>query len=194
MGTHISAMADLKVTRICGAIYEASMDQEEFYRFYPLLDSWLRKTLVTFAGSSRKIVSCGFPRLPLYFSTEMLASANVVLVDKLPVPPLSSWGLKRFAELERGNFDGITYLDTFFLKHAQSRNEAIHFHELIHVAQWRILGPERFLYSYANGFERYGYRDSPLEVMAYDAEAVFRTSAGAFDAEKFVAEKLAQSA
>ena len=135
----------------------------------------------------------GFPRLPLYFSIEMLASANVVLVDKLPVPPLSSWGLKRFAELERSNFDGITSVDTFFLKHAQSRNEAIHFHELIHVAQWRILGPERFLYSYANGFERYGYREDP-EVMAYDAEAVFRTSAGTFDAERFVAEKLARSA
>ena len=166
------------------------MDQEEFYKFYPLLDNWLRKTLVAFAGSARKVVSCGFPRLPLYFSTKMLASANVDLVD----PSLSSCALKRLAELERGNFDGITYLDTFFLKHAQSRNEAIHFHELIHVAQWRILGPEGFLYSYANGFERYGYRDNPLEVMAYDAKAVFITSAGTFDEEKFVAEKLAQIA
>ena len=100
-------------------------------------------------------------------------------------------GLKRFAEFERGDFDGITYLDTVFLKPDHSKNEAIHFHELIHVIQWRLLGPDRFLYSYANGLERFGYRQSPLEVMAYDAEMMFATSINIFDAEKLVAEKLA---
>jgi len=100
-------------------------------------------------------------------------------------------GLTRFAEFERGDLDGITYLDTFFLKLAHSKNEAIHFHELIHVVQWRLLGPDRFLYSYANGLERFGYRQSPLEVMAYDAERMFATSITIFDAEKLVAEKLA---
>jgi hypothetical protein len=57
--------------------------------------------------------------------------------------------------------------------------------------QWRLLGPDRFLYSYANGLERFGYRQSPLEVMAYDAERMFATSINIFDAEKLVAEKLA---
>ena|SRR6266566_2847801 len=75
-----------------------------------------------------------------------------------------------------------------------SKNEAIHFHELIHVVQWRLLGPDRFLYSYANGLERFGYRQSPLEVMAYDAERMFATSITIFDAEKLVAEKLAAMA
>jgi hypothetical protein len=55
---------------------------------------------------------------------------------------------------------------------AQSRNETIHFHELIHVVQWRTLGPEQFLFIYANGLERFGYLNSPLEVMAFDAEAM----------------------
>jgi len=109
----------------------------------------------------------------------------------LPLPPLSKMGLTRFAEFERGDFDGITYLDTFFLKQAHSKNEVIHFHELIHIIQWRLLGPARFLYLYANGLERFGYRQSPLEVMAYDAEKMFATSITIFDAEKFVAEKLA---
>ena len=66
----------------------------------------------------------------------------------------------------------------------------MHFHELIHVIQWRILGPERFVHSYADGLEHFGYRQSPLEVMAYDAEAAFVTSTEGFDAEKMVAEKL----
>jgi hypothetical protein len=167
------------------------MTPEEFQKFYPLLIDWLRATLSAHAGAARTVASCGFLRLPHYFNDETLTSAKVVAVDKLPVPPLSSWGLTRFAEIERGTFGGITYLDTFFLKRNQSRNEAIYFHELIHVIQWRILGPERFLYSYANGLERFGYRQSPLEAMAYDAELAFTSSKDAFDAEKMVAEKLA---
>jgi hypothetical protein len=73
----------------------------------------------------------------------------------MPRPPLSSWGLTRFADFEHGNFSGITFLDTFFIKQDQSENETLHFHELIHVIQWRVLGPERFLYLYADGLERF---------------------------------------
>jgi hypothetical protein len=118
-------------------------------------------------------------------------SSKVVLVDQLPRPPLSSWGLTRFADFENGNFTGITFLDTFFIKRDQSKNEAIHFHELVHVIQWRILGPERFLYLYADGLERFGYEYSPLEAMAYEAEARFVGSTAKFDAERLVAEALA---
>jgi hypothetical protein len=118
-----------------------------------------------------------------------LTSAKVVLVDQLPIPPLSSWGLTRFADFEHGNFGGITYLNTFFIKQDDVSNEAIHFHELIHVIQWRILGPEQFLRLYSDGLERIGYRDSPLEKMAYDAEAAF-TANEIFNAEEIVARKL----
>jgi hypothetical protein len=167
-----------------------AMTPQEFQKFYALVVNWIRTTLAAFAGNAQTVTSRAFPRLPLYFTAEILASAKVVLVDRLPVPPLSSMGLNQFADIERGNFDGITYFDTFFLKRSQSENEAIHFHELIHVIQWRILGPERFLYAYADGLARFGYRDSPLEAMAYDAELVFTTSKDAFDAEKMVADKL----
>src|SRR5262249_1210646 len=153
----------------------------------PLVAEWLQKTLVTYASSAKSVASCAFPRLPNYFTPTTLESAKVVLVDQLPRPPLSSWGLTRFADFERGDFSGITFLDTFFLKRDQSKNETIHFHELIHVIQWRILGPEQFLRSYADGLERFGYRDSPLEAMAYDAETRFVCSTAKFDAEKFVA-------
>ena len=165
------------------------MTPEEFQKFYPRLLGWIDTTLRAHAGNTRTVVSRGFPRLPLYFSANTLTSAKVVLVDQLPIPPLSSWGLIWFADFERGNFNGITYLNTFFIKRDELRNEAIHFHELIHVVQWRILGPEQFVRSYADGLERFGYRDSPLEVMAYDAEAAFMTKE-IFDAEKMVARKL----
>ena len=94
------------------------------------------------------------------------------------------------ADFLRGDSDGITYIDTIFLKPAQSENENVYFHELIHVIQWHLLGPDRFLLAYANGLECFGYRQSPLEAMAYDAESEFASSTLIFNAEKLVADKL----
>jgi hypothetical protein len=113
-----------------------------------------------------------------------------VVVDRIPLPPLSSIGLHRFKEFERGDYDGITYLDTYFLKRRIANVESLHFHELIHVVQWRLLGAEFFLVMYAGGLEKFGYRNSPLEKMAYDAQRVFDDSKVVFDAEKFVSDKL----
>jgi hypothetical protein len=166
------------------------MSPEEFAKFYPPLLDWIQTTLAANAHLAHTIASRGFSRLPLYFAEKTLASTKVVLADPLPMPPLSSMGLVRFAEFERGNFDGITYTDTIFLKPTQSNHEIIHFHELVHVIQWRLLGPDRFLLSYANGLECFGYRQSPLEAMAYDAETAFAGSTTTFNVEKMVAEKL----
>jgi hypothetical protein len=166
------------------------MSPEEFGKFYPPLIDWIRNTLTASAPVAQTVASRGFSRLPLYFTGKILASAKVVLADPLPMPPLSSMGLTRFSGFEHGDFDGITYLDTFFLKPTQANNERMHFHELVHVIQWRLLGPDRFLFLYANGLECFGYRQSPLEAMAYEAETAFVGSTAIFDAEKMVAAKL----
>jgi hypothetical protein len=166
------------------------MSPEEFAKFYPPLLDWIRATLTGSIRMAQTVASRGFSRLPLYFTENTLTSTKVVLVDPLPMPPLSSMGLARFADFERGDFDGITYIDTIFLKPTQANNENMHFHELVHAVQWRLLGPDRFLLSYANGLECFGYRQSPLEAMAYDAETAFASSTAVFNVEKMVAEKL----
>jgi hypothetical protein len=90
------------------------MSPEEFAKLYPPLIEWIRGTLTASAHAAQTVASRGFSRLPLYFTEKTLASAKVVLADPLPMPLLSSMGLARFADFERGNFDGITYIDTFF--------------------------------------------------------------------------------
>jgi hypothetical protein len=50
--------------------------------------------------------------------------------------------------------------------------------------------PGSFFTAYANGLDEFGYENSPLERMAYDAEALFKRSSAIFDAGKFVAERL----
>jgi len=109
-------------------------------------------------------VFLGFDRPPSFYHLPSVADSKVVAVQKVPVPPLSAMGLVRSADFERMQTAGITYLDTFFIRADLTGDESLHFHELVHVVQWRILGPERFLWLYADVLERFGYRNSPLEV------------------------------
>ena len=92
------------------------MAPEEFAKFYPPLLGWRWAALTASTDAAETVASRGFWRLPLYFTEETLTSTKVVLVDPLPMPPLSSMGLAHFADFERGNFEGVTYIDTFFLK------------------------------------------------------------------------------
>lgn len=166
------------------------MTEEQFKAVYPQISEWISQILVSYAAKAQAVYSVGFRRLPLYFSSELLSTTKFVVVDKVPVPPLSAMGLKQFADFERGDWDGITYVDTFFLRPSRVSDERLYFHELIHVLQWNLLGPERFLAAYADGLVTFGYHKSPLEVMAYDAENAFVTMAQPFDARKLVEEQL----
>ena len=166
------------------------MIEAQFKIVYPQVSEWIRQTLLSHAVKARTVDSVGFRRLPLYFSPSLLSTTKFVVVNQVPMPPLSAMGLKQFADFERGDWDGVTYLDTFFVRPSRASDESIYFHELIHVLQWRLLGPERFLAAYADGLETLGYHKSPLEVMAYDAENTFVTVTQPFDARKLIAEQL----
>jgi hypothetical protein len=168
------------------------MTPEQVRAVYPNVMAWIARTLDAHARSARPVASQGFSRLPLYFGQELLAVAKFVVVERVPLPPLTELGLSEFAAFERADSDGVTYLDTYFVRRSRASEERLHFHELIHVIQWRLLGPERFLSAYAAGLEAFGYRYSPLEAMAYDAEALFARGREVFDAELRVAALLAR--
>ncbi len=67
---------------------------------------------------------------------------------------------------------GITFRNMYFLTPAFDR-ESIHCHELVHAIQWRVLGFDDFLLTYAAGVLQHGYADSPLEAEAYQCQARF---------------------
>lgn len=166
------------------------MTQKEFDEKYPLIFGWIQNTLAEHAPNARPIASLGFKRLPLYFHPDILAKAKVVYVRTVPAPPLSAIGLSQFSDFENMNAGGITYLDTFFSRDEMRGDESHHFHELVHVIQWQLLGPKDFVACYADGLEKIGYRASPLETMAYTLENVFRTSNAPFDVTTIVREQL----
>jgi hypothetical protein len=159
------------------------MTQQEFQTAYPLIAGWIQKTLAMHASAARPVASLGFSRLADYFDAPLLASSKAVIVPRVPMPPLSAMGLDRFREFEQMDAGGITHLDTYFVRADHAHLEALHFHELVHVIQWRLLGPEGFLALYAEGLERLGYRNSPLEVMAYDLQERFEREPEPFDVQ-----------
>jgi len=166
------------------------MTQEEFDAKYPLISSWIQRVIAEHRSQARTVASLGFKRLPLFFPVDVLEAAKVVYVSTVPAPPLNALGLSQFADFENMQPAGITYLDTFFSLEEMRANESHHFHELVHIIQWRMLGPKGFITAYANGLERMGYRHSPLEVMAYTLESAFRNSKTGFDVETVVNQQL----
>lgn len=165
------------------------LSPEQFEQAWPRVTRWITQLLADHVGTAKQVGELGFRRLPHYFGHEFLA-AKVVLVDRVPVPPLAELGIPGFAGFESMQAAGITYLDTFFVDRRCADDESLHFHEMIHVIQWQVLGPGGFLAAYADGLARFGYRDSPLEVMAYDLQARFENESAPFDAERLVREKL----
>ena len=149
------------------------MAEDRYAEFVSAILDWIQRTLNAHAGEKRSTASFNFKRLPRYFSRELLNSANVVVTDHLPRPPLSALGLREFASFEKQPMSGITYLDTYFLEPDAAADESLHFHELVHVVQWQVLGPRDFLLLYAVGLLDQGYSDSPLEKMAYDHQRRF---------------------
>ena len=125
------------------------MTPQEFENAFPKVMGWIQQILLAHKALARPVTLKNFKRLPLYFSRAQIEAAKFVVVDRIPVPPLSSIGLSQYKEFERGDYDGITYLDTYFSKRSGAEDESLHFHEMIHVVQWRLLGAEFFLAMYA---------------------------------------------
>lgn len=160
----------------------------------PLIRSWIERTVTAHGKDARPVADliepCGLVRLPAYFDRAFLERVRYVAVDRVPMPPLASLGLKRFTGFETTRWAGITYGDTYFVDRRFDRSESLHFHELIHAVQWDCLGFDRFLLAYARGLLREGYARSPLEVMACRHQRRFETDPAPYPAEALVREEL----
>jgi len=124
-----------------------------------------------------------------YYRPELLRSSYFVIVNTLPMPKmpeLREAGLGDFVDNE-DQLGGITYKDTYYLVPDAARDVGIHFHELVHVIQWRTLGAQNFIQRYMEEIQRFGYSEkAPLEGMAYGLQRMFEKGIVPFDVEKKV--------
>lgn len=95
------------------SLKQRPMKPGEFQAKYPLILNWIQQTLAKHTAKARPVMSLGFKRLTPYFTQARLATAKVVVVEVVPVPPLTAIGLRQFADFERMSASAITYLDTF---------------------------------------------------------------------------------
>ena len=161
----------------------ASQENPRYVALLPAMLQWIDRTLASCDRVRRSVRSFNFQRLPHYFSETILTDTGVVVVDRVPTPPLSALGLIEFKSFEEQDLVGITFKDTYFLQTDCAYSESLHFHELVHVMQWKALGPEQFLLLYADGLARYGYDGSPLESMAFRRQAQFDSGRGAYNVD-----------
>lgn len=108
-----------------------------------------------------------------FYPREFLSKSYYVLTDSLPkpdFPELYELGLGGFLEMDA---DGITYKDTYFMKPHLMDKLDLHFHELVHVAQWRCLGAAAFIERYVKEYRQCGYDNMPLEEMAYSLQRYY---------------------
>jgi len=104
-------------------IFATARSDEEFHTAYPKVQAWIQKTLAAYEKDAQPIASMRFARLPLYFDHTSLESARFIPIDRVPMPPLAAMGLDRFAAFEQGDFNGITYLDRYFIKRTMVTEE-----------------------------------------------------------------------
>lgn len=145
---------------------------QRFNAALPAIGQWIEDTLSTHESDAIPISELGFLGLANHFSQEFLGRSRAVVTSRPPVPPLTQLGLPELSDFETMPLAGITYKDTFFV-HESHRTESLHFHELVHVVQWDRLGVNRFLWAYGVGLIQFGYKDNPLEQIAYILQSNF---------------------
>lgn len=138
----------------------------------PQLQRWILKYTESAAAQAVCVASLCVRDLARCYPAELLGIARVSLVDEICYPPLDRFGLPEFKDLQETTWSGITYGDIYFLRRDVAC-PALHFHELVHVVQYRRLGFERFLWAYCVGLSLQRYEESPLEKMAYDLQLEF---------------------
>lgn len=124
-----------------------------------------------------------------FYSTTFLRQAYFVVIDKIPkpdFPELRQMGLSNFLDMD---VDGITYKNTYYILPHFTDNLKLHFHELVHVAQWEHLGAVEFIRRYITEIQTNGYSSAPLEQMAYAFDNHFSNGREKFDISSYVLEK-----
>jgi hypothetical protein len=147
-------------------------DAVRLARTLPRAIRWIGRTLQQHAGQAQPVASFGYVRLARCYPPHRLASAKVVVLEQVPALPIERWGFAHLRDLGPTHAAGITFGQTFFVRQ-DAISEHLFFHEMVHVLQWQTLGFGRFGLLYGVGLLEAGYRQSPLEAMAYDLTARF---------------------
>jgi hypothetical protein len=153
------------------------------------IEHWIDTTNTQYAEKRKSCTRWG--QLNEYYPESILNRAGFVVIDQLPFPGstlLANCGLNAVSPLSLQKVGAITYGETYYVRPQYSDDIEIHFHELVHIAQYQYLGIRGFLKLYLHQIINYGYHNAPLEVMAYALQKRFREEQYPFDVPTRVAQ------
>jgi len=167
------------------------MDDATYAKLIAGIKKWIEQTLIEYATEMQPVAAAKFERLKGYYPVDVLERVNRVIVDRCPVPPLAVSGIAQLADIESWDLKGIPWKNTIFIRRDLADWDAVHFHEMLHIIQWECLGTKGYLTAWAIGTITRGYRDNPLEEMAFRHQVRFETETTPYDV---VAEVQAETA
>jgi len=136
------------------------------------INNWIDQTL---KSHSNQVTSCECfsSQFDGFYPTDIISSSYFVVVDRLPKPDFPALRQAGFGDFIDMETEAVTYKNTYFIKKGYESDIAIHFHELVHVLQWKKLGGLPFIQRYIEEILRFGYQNAPLETMAYHLQNHF---------------------
>ena len=153
------------------------------------IEQWIDQTNIDYR-SERISCDCFIDDFNGFYPISFLKQAYFVVVENIPKPDfpgLREIGLGGFIDMR---VDGITYKNTYYILPHVEQNLRLHFHELVHVAQWGNLGAANFIQRYIREIQSHGYAGAPLEKMAYVLDAHYASRGEKLDVPSYVSEKI----
>ena len=166
------------------------MEQENFKRLLSDVKKWIVHTLAEHDAQKQPVAAANFAKLERFYPAGFLQRVQRVIVDRCPVPLLANTGTPQLSEIENWDLKGIPWENTIFIRRDLADWDAVHFHELLHIVQWQYLGTDRYLTAWAIGTITRGYRDNPLEEMAFRHQLRFETTDTPYDVIREVAAEI----
>jgi hypothetical protein len=167
------------------------MEQENFKRLLSDVKQWIVETLAEHDAQKQPVAAANFVKLERFYPADFLQRIQRVIVDRCPVPPLANTGTPQLSEIENWDLKGIPWENTIFIRRDLANWDAVHFHELLHIVQWQYLGTDRYLTAWAIGTITRGYRDNPLEEIAFRHQLRFEKTETPFDVIREVTAEIA---
>ncbi|MBR9867268.1 MAG: hypothetical protein GYB20_07030 [Oceanospirillales bacterium] len=153
------------------------------------IEEWIDSTNTKYQ-SQRK--SCSVFNSPFsgFYPERFLDDSYFVVVDNIPkpdFPELREVGLGDFIDMK---VNGVTYKNTYYVDKDCADDMRLHFHELVHVVQWRLLGVRGFINRYVSEIQSHGYDEAPLELMAYSLDRHYYQGGKPIDVPSYVQSKM----
>lgn len=161
-------------------------DQLTYNRFM----AWTSELSSFSDGVVGSVQPSDFRMLEQAFSKEFIGKQRAVIVQRCPQLPYEHLGISA-RDLPRGDaVSGLAYSGNYFIREELRDWQPVHFHELVHLTQREILGHWAYVGLHLVGLLKHGYRESPLEKMAYRLQNEFYGFRRPVDVEREVSNHL----